>query len=389
MRIAIDYTAAIRQGAGIGAYVHNLVAALLAQDSVDQYTLLTSGQPTHERPFPDAPNARGRSMFIPDRYLNILWYRWHMPVPATLFSGPTDIYHGPNFVLPPLSKKVRKVVTIHDLAFLEHPEYAVPSLAAYLRQVVPEAVAAADVVTTVSSEVSRTLVEHFQTPRAKLAVIPNGVAPYFRRITDPLLLNATRHKFELKHPLILGVGTLEPRKNHAGLIKAFYQAQKKKHGPAMLALAGGQGWLYEETQKLVAELKLERKVRFLGRVSDLELITLYSMADVFAFPSFFEGFGIPPLEAMACGAPVITSNTSSLPEVAGDAALLVDPNDISALAQAIQTLLENEQLRSELVQKGYLQAQKYTWDMSARRMLQIYRKLYNGETDFSNEELVT
>lgn len=264
-----------------------------------------------------------------------------------------------------------------------------PSLAAYLRKVVPEAVGAADVVATVSSEVSRTLVEHFQTPPEKLIVIPNGVAPYFRRITDPLLLNATRHKFGLKHPLILGVGTQEPRKNHAGLIKAFYHAQKKKHGPAMLALAGGQGWLYEETRDLVAELKLERKVRFLGRVTDLELITLYSMADVFAFPSFFEGFGIPPLEAMACGAPVITSNTSSLPEVAGDAALLVDPNDISALAQAIQNLLENEQLRSELVQKGYRQAQKYTWDRSARRMLQVYQKLYDGETDFSNnKELV-
>ncbi len=388
MRIAIDYTAAIRQGGGIGAYVHNLVAALLAQDSSDQYTLLTSGQPTHEHPFPSAPNVRGRSMFIPDRYLNVLWYRWRMPLPATLFVGPTDIYHGPDFVLPPLNKKVRKVVTIHDLAFLEHPEYAVPSLAAYLSKVVPEAVAAADVVATVSSEVSRTLIKHFQTPREKLVVIPNGIAPYFRRISDPLLLNATQHKFGLKHPLVLGVGTLEPRKNHAGLIKAFYEAQKKKGGPAMLALAGGPGWLYEETRKLVADLKLERKVRFLGRVSDLELITLYSMADVFAFPSFFEGFGIPPLEAMACGAPVITSNASSLPEVAGDAALLVDPNDSVAMAQAIQTLLENEELRSQLVQKGYLQAQKYTWDSSARRMLQVYRKLYDGETDFSNEEIV-
>jgi glycosyltransferase involved in cell wall biosynthesis len=389
MRIAIDYTAAMHQGAGIGAYVRNLVAALLAQDSSDRYTLLTSGQPAPGHQFPTVPNVRGRSIFIPDRYLNVLWYRWRVPIPATLFSGPTDIYHGPDFVLPPLGKRVRKVVTIHDLAFLEHPEYAVPSLAAYLRKVVPEALEAADVIATVSSEVSRTLVEHFQTPREKLTVIPNGVAPYFRRITDPLLLNATWHKFGLKHPLVLGVGTLEPRKNHAGLIKAFYQAQKKKGGPAMLALAGGQGWLYEETRNLVAELKLERKVRFLGRVTDLELITLYSMADVFAFPSFFEGFGIPPLEAMACGTPVITSNTSSLPEVAGDAALLVDPNDIPALAQAILTLLENEQLRSELVQKGYRQAQKYTWDMSARRMLQVYQKLYDGETDFSNEELVT
>jgi glycosyltransferase involved in cell wall biosynthesis len=243
---------------------------------------------------------------------------------------------------------------------------------------VPAAVAAADVVATVSEEVSRTLIQHFQTPREKLTVIPNGVGAHFRRITDPILLDATRHKFGLKHPLVLGVGTLEPRKNHIGLIKAFYQAHKKKSGPAMLAIAGGQGWLYEETQQLVEELKLERHVRFLGRVTDLELVTLYSMADVFAFPSFFEGFGIPPLEAMACGAPVITSNTSALPEVVDDAAIQVDPRDISALAEAITRLLEDEHLREELGQKGYQRVQQYTWATSARKMLAVYKGLYNN-----------
>lgn len=385
MRIAIDYTAGIRQGAGIGSYVRNLVAAMLPQDSDNQYTLLTSGRPTRERPFPKAANVVGRSSIVPDRYLNILWYRWHVPLPATLFSGRIDIYHGPDFVLPPLGRKIRKVVTIHDLAFLEHPEYAVPSLAAYLKKVVPEAIAAADVVAAVSQEVSRTLIDRFQTPREKLVIIPNGVGTHFRRITDPILLSATRHKFGLKHPLILAVGTLEPRKNHVGLIKAFYQAHKKKQGPAMLAIAGSQGWLYEEAQRLVEELKLERHVRFLGRVSDLELITLYSMADVFAFPSFFEGFGVPPIEAMACGTPVITSNTSSLPEVVGDAALLVDPHDISALADAIIRLLEDEHLCEELRQKGYQRAKQYTWAISAQKMLTVYKKLYNNR-EYSSDE---
>jgi glycosyltransferase involved in cell wall biosynthesis len=387
MRIAIDYTAGIRQAAGIGTYVRNLVDAMLAQDAINEYTLLTSGRPTREHPFPTAANVRGRSILIPDRYLNVLWYRWRLPLYANLFTGHVDIYHGPDFVLPPIGIKLRKVVTVHDLAFLKYPEYAIPELAAYLKKVVPEAVASADAIAAVSHATRQTLIEQFGTPAHKITLVPAGVASYFRRVTDPVLLGATRHKFGLKHPLVLGVGTLEPRKNHLGLIKAFYKTQQHKHSrPAMLAIAGGSGWLYEETQQLVAELKLEKKVRFLGRVSDLELLTLYSMADVFAFPSFFEGFGIPPLEAMACGAPVITSNISSLPEVVGDAALLVDPHKTNELANAIMRLLEDEQLREELRQKGYQQAQRYTWKQAASKMLSIYQRLYEGATDFSDED---
>ncbi|HLX56750.1 MAG TPA: glycosyltransferase family 1 protein [Ktedonobacteraceae bacterium] len=388
MRIAIDYTAATRQAAGIGNYVRSLVDAMLAQDSENQYTLLTSGRPPRERPFPGAKNARGRSLIIPDRYLNVLWYRWRLPISATFFTGQIDIYHGPDFVLPPLNGHTRKIVTVHDLAFIEHPEYAVPELAAYLKKVVPEAVSAADVVASVSQTTRQTLIEYFHTPPDKITLIPNGIRSYFRRITDPVLLEATRYKFGLKSPLVLGVGTQEPRKNHLGIIKAFQKATNtgsKQHRPATLALAGGSGWLYEETRQAVAELKLDKKVRFLGHVSDLDLMLLYSLADVFVFPSFYEGFGVPPLEAMACGAPVVTSNTSSLPEVVGDAALLVDPRSINEIANSITRILESQQLQEELRQKGYQQAARYTWQKSAQKMLTVYRQVYEGKAQFNDE----
>jgi glycosyltransferase involved in cell wall biosynthesis len=385
MRIALDYTAGIRQGAGVGQYVRSLVNGMLEQDASNEYTLITSGRTTKEHSFPIANNVRSRNIYIPDRYLNILWYRWRVPLYANIFTGPADIYHGLDFGLPPLTGKARKVVTVYDLAFLQHPETAVPSLAAYLNKVVPESVAAADVVAAISHATKQALIDHYRTPQEKITVIPCGIAPHYQRIEDPAILEATRRKFDLNGPIVLSVGTLEPRKNHLGLIKAFYEVQQNKEHSAILAIVGGKGWLYEETQRTVTELKLEDKVRFLGRISDLELITLYSLADVFAFPSFFEGFGMPPLEAMACGAPVITSNTSSLPEITGDAAMLVDPYDTHAIANAIFRILGDEQLQERLRQKGFLQAQKYTWPKAAHKMLSVYQKLYNGVTDFSEE----
>ncbi len=380
MRIALDYTAGIRQGAGVGQYVRSLVRAMLAQDRQNQYTLLTSGRPTGEYPLPAASNVRGRSVPIPDRYLNILWYRLHFPLRANYFTGPLDLYHGLDFVLPPLSDKLHTVVTVHDLAFLEHPETAVPELAAYLNRVVPAAVERADVVAAVSETTRQALISQYHLSADKIQVVPCGVGPQFQRQTSAEVLEETRRKFELTGSVILSVGTLEPRKNHLGLLKAFAELCTHHHEPLTLAIAGGQGWMYEETRAAVDTLKLNNRVRFLGRVSEPDLIALYSLADVFAFPSFFEGFGIPPLEALACGAPVLTSNCSSLPEAVGDAALLVDPHDIHAIAEGLQRLLEDEQIRADLRQRGYKQAQRYTWEHAATRMLAIYQQLGQGSS---------
>jgi glycosyltransferase involved in cell wall biosynthesis len=263
-----------------------------------------------------------------------------------------------------------------------------PQLITFLNKVVPEAVATADVIAATSQTLSQTLIEYFKIPSERIAIIPGGIRPYFRRITDTILLSATRHKFGLKHPLVLGVGTLEPRNNHLGLIKAFYKAQSvagNKSRPAMLALAGGPGWLYDEIYQLIAKLKLENKVRILGNVTDLELITLYSMADVFIFPSFYTGYGVPLVEAMVCGTPVITSHISSLREVAGDAAIFIDPHSTAQITKAMLQVLENEQLREELQQKGYAQAQYFTWPKAANKLLSVYQKLGEGAKNFNDE----
>lgn len=375
MYIALDYTAGRHQGAGVGQYTRSLVQALLQQESSHQYLLLSSGRPRQAYPFPQASNVRTRSLLIPDRYLTVLWYRLRLPVLANYFTGAVDVYHGLDFVLPPLSRTIRKVVTVHDLAYLEHPETAVPSLAAYLNKAVPDAVARADVVAAVSQATRQALITHYQVPAEKIEVIPCGVGAQFRRLTDADRLEATRRRFELPRPFVLSVGTLEPRKNHLGLIQAFAEVVHSSAQPLDLVIAGGRGWMYEQTRQAVAHLKLEERVRFLGRVSEEDLITLYNLAEFFAFPSFFEGFGIPPLEAMACGTPVITSTTSSLPEVVGEAALLVDPHDTGAIAGALRRLWEEESLRQELRQRGYQQVQRYTWSQAAAKMLAVYQQL--------------
>lgn len=371
----------MRQGGGIQNYIRNLVGAVLAQDKTNTYLLLSCERPNSEYSFPRANNVEARTVVFPDRY----WFRWRLPFYSSYFSGPVDIYHGLNFVLPALKPALRKIVTIYDLSFLEYGEYASPRTVALLSKVVPLAASEADMVVTLTQEAARTLNEHYRTPLSKIAIVPAGVGEHFRRIADPVLLMQTQRKFELRQPFILSVGTLEPRKNHLGLIKAFHKAQGTLGESVMLAIAGGEGWLYEKTRALVSELHLERRVRFLGRVNDAELVTLYSLADAFAYPSFFEGFGIPPLEAMACGTPVLTSNASCMPEVVGDAALLVDPHDIDSIAGGIVRIIGDEQLREELRQRGYRQVQKYTWMEAGRIMLSVYHELHTGAQNTASE----
>jgi glycosyltransferase involved in cell wall biosynthesis len=373
MRIAIDYTPAITQGAGIGRYTRSLVAALARVDSDDHFTLFSSEPPTQGRAFPYAANMQPHVVALGNRRLTIAWHRLRLPLPAELLMGNADVLHGPDFSLPP-TLHTRRVVTIHDLAFVTHPQCALPSLVSYLNQVVPRAVRAADRVIAVSHRTADDLTDRLDVPPEKIRVIHLGVDPSFTPARDAAKIVALRQKYGLLDPFVLAVSTIEPRKNYERLIAAFAQASRSADGPRMLVIAGRKGWLYESVFEAVATHDVADHVRFLDYLADDELDTLYHAASAVAMPSIYEGFGIPVLEAMASGTPVVCSTAGSLPEVAGDAALLVEPEDVDGLAAALIRLVGDEQLRQRFIERGLTRAGAFTWDSAARAHVAVYHE---------------
>ncbi len=383
MRIAIDYTSAIAQGAGIGRYTRSLVAALARVDEANRYLLFSSEAPTPERGFPASPRMRERVISLAgrpvgNRTLTILWHRLRLPLPVELVTGNVDVLHAPDFSMPPALRTPR-VVTIHDLAFLTHPECALPSLVDYLNRVVPRAVRAATRLIAVSQNTADDLVNYLGVERERISVIHLGIDPRFRRVEDQRVLRALDTRLGLEHPLALAVGTIEPRKNYERLIAAFARARREPGGPRMLAICGRKGWLYEGTFAAVEQWGVGDGVRFLDNVSDSDLPALYSTADVVAMPSIYEGFGIPVTEAMACGTPVVCSTGGSLPEVAGDAALMVAPEDIAGLADALVKAVTDADARERLVARGLERARSFNWDEAARAHVRVYEQAAKGQ----------
>lgn len=374
MRIGIDFTSAITQGAGIGRYTRNLVAALANMDTTDRFTLFSAERPVPGRNFPNAPNMHPRVFNISNRYMTTLWQRLRVPLSVELFTGPIDVFHGPDFVLPPVLR-ARSVVTIHDLAFLTHPDCAMPSLTAYLSVAVPRAVRAADRIITVSQATANELTERLAIPAEKIITAYPGLDPRFTPDRDEVAIEALRAKYGIQRPSILAVSTIEPRKNYERLIAAFAQAVREPDGPQMLVIAGRKGWLYDGVFAAVEKLQLGGRVRFLDYISDTELPLLYKAADMLAMPSLTEGFGIPVAEAMASGIPVVCSTGGSLPEIAGGAALSVDPYDIEGLAAALLRLTHDTALRDTLVTRGLERVKAFSWDLSARTHLNVYHSL--------------
>lgn len=373
MRIGIDYTAAVRQGGGIGRYARSLVRNLTEVGGAHNYSLLVAGGAGGSESEDWPRNFRIVPLPLSDYWMTVLWQRLRVPLWADLFTGPVDVFHSPDFVIPPV-RKAKTIVTVHDLSFLRCPECYEPRFRGYLASAVPRSVERADLVLADSESTRLDLVELLGTPATKVKVLYSGVEPRFCPVDDQRALAEVRARYALPKRFILSVGTLQPRKNFVRLIEAYGQLIDRLVRPVDLVIAGEKGWLFEPIFRRVEELGLTDRVTFLGFFADEDLPVLYNLADLFVLPSLYEGFGLPPLEAMGCGIPVIASDSSSLPEVLGDAARMVDPLDVGALTNAMHRVLTDQPLRRRMVRKGLARAGRFTWRDAALGARQAYEE---------------
>lgn len=373
--IAIDYTPAYEQGGGIGRYVRELTSALATLDNSNQYKLFVAGATQSQLSPPLATNFRWKSSRITPDWFARLWHRARFPLPVEIFTGKIDLFHATDFVLPPTLSHTKTLLTVHDLSFIRVPEAATPSLRSYLNKVVPRSVKKADHILADSQATKDDLVELYRVSPDKITVLLSGVNHRFKPVTDQHLLTQTRQKYGLKnHPYLLSVGTVQPRKNYSRVIQALHRLHQQGH-ELHYAIAGGKGWLNDEMYTTIEQTNMQDYVHLLGFVDDEDLPALYSAADCLIITSLYEGFGLPILEAMASGTPVITSNLSSLPEVAGNAGLLVDPLNTEAITHAIHEIITDDSKRQQLIESGYRQVEKFTWEKSAQQLRSVYESL--------------
>jgi len=297
----------------------------------------------------------------------------HFILPFYLNSQHLDVVHFPDHILPLLPINAKKIITVHDLAFIRHPEYYNPSKRWYKQLLTPFSLKRADKIIAVSEYTKSELIQIYHISEDKITVVPNGISSLFRpKVLDRDSRERTLKRFGFDFDrFILFAATLEPRKNLLTLLDSFEEIARHR-GEIGLVICGKKGWLYEESLKRIEALARLLKIKYLGYVSDENLVELYNLAEVFVYPSFYEGFGFPPLEAMACGVPVVTSNVSSLPEVVGDAVLKVEPQDKGQIAKAILSVLDNKDLAREIVRKGQERAKMFTWEKTAAKTFEVY-----------------
>ena len=372
-RIAIDYTAALEQGGGIGRYTRELVRALATFETDLKFHLFVMGQEAGSLPNAPAENFTWKSSRISYDWFARLWHRASLPLHVENWVGDVCLYHATDFTLPPVRKSTSTILTVHDLSFIRAPETATKTLRDYLNRVVPSSIRRADHVLADSESTRQDILEIYGTSPDKVSVLYSGVESRFLPVTGKNEIERVRQKYGLgAEDFIFSLGTVQPRKNYGRLVEAFHRLDRQD---MLLVIAGGKGWLEETFYQKLDELDLRDRVKMIGFADDLDLPALYSAASVFAFPALYEGFGLPPLEAMACGTPVVTSNLSSLPEVVGDAGIQVDPYNVDAIADALDTFLNDTQLANRYQTRGLERAKMFSWEQSARQLFNNYLAL--------------
>jgi len=381
--IVIDASPAVHRKAGLARYAEELIGALAYADP---------GTPPARSGYAafyhDAAHAQPSALIqsLPRIALAQSPYRWRLRTllaqaanlsQDALFEGMPEarLFHATEHLLPRLKTR-RTVFTLHDLIFRHFPQHHLPRNRMFLNVAMPLFLRRADAVICVSEHTRRDAVRAYGIPEEKLIVIHEGVHPRFRHVNDEAARQVVRELYSLPERFVLSVGTIEPRKNYPLLIEAFAELMRRQRDTtSQLIIVGREGWLFEETYRAVHRTGMTGRVRFLGFIDDAHLPVLYSSADVFAMPSVYEGFGFPPLEALACGAAVVCSNASSLPEIVGDAALTIPPTDGRAWADALERVWTDATLRRDLQMRGPARAARFTWQAAARETRRVYDRL--------------
>lgn len=378
MKIGIDASLVVGEKAGVGFYTACLIEALAALDPVNDYVLYPFFYHVFDPRFkelkPPASNFSVRFSRLPEKSIRYLWFR--SGIPRHWLIGNVDVLHSTTYCCP--HRHIGKlVITIYDISFIHYPEHHTEANRVHCLKGTLDSATMADCIIAISEHTKSDLVEYLNIPGDRIVVTHLAARRAFRPRPPEEVRAYNQNHWGLESPYILSVGTLEPRKNIRRLIGAYCSLPGELRDHYQLVIAGGKGWLSSDVYRTVTEMGAESRVRFLGYIPEPDLPWLYCGASCFVYPSLYEGFGLPPLEAMATGIPVIASNTSSMPEVLGNAGVLVDPQSDEDLGSAMIRVLSDSDLRREMSSNGLSRSALFSWEKTAAQTLKIYESLGN------------